>query len=163
MKPRSELYYEGRIAIGGALLLPLLAFPSYAIFCAYNWRQDPPVQELITREIFMGFELLMPLTAALAIAHLITLEQEAHFAAIRDTYPERSGRLPFLRLGEAMAVTAVGTLFAAGVFALWGVPYSLVSALLPAVPPTLWLMSVTLRGYLPCFCARGQDTGSTMC
>lgn len=144
MRSQSEIYYEARIALGGAALLPILLLPAYAIYCWYCRHVDLALPEMVHQQIFTGFELIMPLAAALLAAHLITLEPEAGFDELREVYPQPRTRLPLLRIGEAVGLTALSVAISLLLLAFVGVPYSLVTALVPALPPTLWLMGFTV-------------------
>lgn len=139
MKPRSTFYYEARITFGVGGLLPLLVLPAYAWFHGYmGYRND------VVLTITQGFELILPLVAALASAHLMTAERAAGFDELRSTYPEHQWCLPALRTAGALGWVVLAAGLGACAFRLTAGTYPLGPTLLPAIPPTLWLLALSL-------------------
>ncbi len=141
MRSRGELYYELRITFGLTSLLPLLCFPLYALLYWYLWthggRPDP-------RVLLKGFEGALPALAAVAAAHLMTVEREAGFAELRSTYPENRWRMPLIRTATAAALSLGAAALGALLFRLAMGPWSLIELALPGAAPTLFLTGLAL-------------------
>jgi hypothetical protein len=142
VRGRSVAVYEAKIVFGLAALVPALLLPLYAAFVwlVDRGRSDPTPIEQIARD----FELLLPLAAALGVAHLMAVEHEEGFAELRTSYPEHPLRLPLIRTTGAL-------LLACGVLAFGTVCILLVHGahdprlvLLPALGPLLALLGAAL-------------------
>ena len=144
-KPRSKpaLYYEFRISLGVASLLPLLGLPAIALLqWLFFLRMGFEVEqyELLLR----AFELVLPLSAGLAVAHLMTVEREAGMEELRSSYPEAPWRLPTARTLIAFVLVGAVLLVGVGGFRLvfGSVPWH--ELIPPALPPALFLLGLSL-------------------
>lgn len=139
---QTSVYYEARVAFGWATLLPALLLPAYALLAWLNWSAYRAAPQL--GELLQAFMLLLPLSAGLAAAHLMTIEREEGFDDLRRTYPESSWRLPVRRtIGGSIAVT-VSALVAGVIFHFAYGNYAPEIVILPAIPPALYLMGLAL-------------------
>ncbi|MBE0409906.1 MAG: hypothetical protein IBX69_09255 [Anaerolineales bacterium] len=138
----SYLLYEARIVSGLQALPPLLALPVFALLSWWIWEQGSSNAGLY--ELVRAFELILPLSAGLAAAHLMSIEGDEGFEELRCSYPEPAWRLPLLRAVGASCFSLLALL--AGVMAFRWVygPFPLIEVLLPALPPTLYLISISL-------------------
>lgn len=142
MRPHGIAWYEGRIAFGLSSLLPALLLPAYALLQWFFWQRGlarPALADLIK-----SFEVALPLATGLAAAHLMVVEREERFAELRATYPEPPWRLPLLRTGGALLLGSLTLLAAALAYRLAYGPYPVRDVLLPALPPALYLLGLSL-------------------
>jgi hypothetical protein len=135
-------YYEARIAFGLSSALPLLMLPAYAFFGWLSWASREAVPSF--EEISRAFEVALPLTAGLLSAHLMNIEREEGFDELRRSTQEKSWRLPLLRTSGAITYTLIAALVAAALFRLAGGDFMLADVLIPALPPTLVLLGLSL-------------------
>jgi hypothetical protein len=142
MKSRSSLVYEARLAFGFSALLPALGLPAYALLSRLLWgRYDTefPLSSLVDTLV-----ILLPLASGLSAAHLMTIEQDENFAELRNSYPEPAWRLPVYRGGAAlMLLLFCATIGLAAFRLIWG-PLDFIAALLPALPPAIYLTGLSL-------------------
>ncbi len=142
MKPKTLLCYEVRLAAGLSALLPILALPVYAVLSRLLWGRFDA--EMPLPMIVNAFEIILPLSAGLSAAHLMTIETEEGFADLRRSYPEPRLRLPLLRSGVALAFLLLAlTLGAFAFHFLWGA-YDVFAAVLPSLAPALFLTGLSL-------------------
>jgi hypothetical protein len=136
-----SLVYEARVAFGATALLPALILPLYALLLFWQNRQI--LEPLSVIEATRDLELLLPLTIALASAHVMTVEREAGFDELRAGYPEHSLRMPLLRTAGALALAAAFAGVCVG--CVWLVLGSFAPQIaLPALAPTLALLATAL-------------------
>ncbi|MFW6135720.1 MAG: hypothetical protein ACOC7N_02735 [Chloroflexota bacterium] len=143
-KPRSKpaLYYEFRVSLGAASLLPLLGLPAFALLqWLFVLRMGIEVEQY---ELLRAFELVLPLSAGLAVAHLMTVEREAGMEELRSSYPEAPWRLPAARTLIAFVLAGAVLLVGVGGFRLvfGSVPWH--ELIPPALPPALFLLGLSL-------------------
>lgn len=138
MTPRSLFYYEARVGLGPSALLPALALPLYALLEHFTWH-EPGSFHLIR-----AFEVILPLTAALAACHLMAVEREEGISELRATYPEPRWRLPALRSAGALALALLALLAGMLCFRLTSGPFSLAQVVTPALAPALFLVGAAL-------------------
>lgn len=131
-----------RICLGLPALAPLLGLPAFALLNGLIWSGS--MGEPHVYEIARAFEVVLPLAAGLAAAHLMSIEAEEGFDDLRRSYPEAAWRLPLARslfaLGLGLAALALGT----GAFRLAAGPFPIGEAVLPALPPALFLSGLSL-------------------
>ena len=139
---KPPFYYEARVAFGGAALLGALLLPGLALLGVVAWTTQERTPSLA--EITPIFELGLTLSAGLLAAHLMTIEREDGFDAIRRTYPESAVRLPLIRTLGAVVMMLFGALLASGIFALSAGAYLLADVLIPALSPALVLLTLAL-------------------
>jgi ABC-type transport system involved in multi-copper enzyme maturation permease subunit len=139
---RTIAYYELRLSLGLTALLPALLLPGFALLGWLTWasRGDMPRLD----EIVRAFELLMPLTAGLIAAGLMSIEREAGFDELRRSTPEKSWRVPLLRLSGALSFTLSAALLAALLFAVAGGEVNLRDLLAIGLPPALVMLGLAL-------------------
>lgn len=137
MRPRPIIYYEMKVGLGWTALLPLLALPLYAT--AYSWVVEPTAGG-----VRQAFELLLPLTAGLAAAPLMTVEREERFGELRATYPEPRWLLPLGRTLLAMLLVLGAAVFGWLCFRLQAGAYPFLEMALPAVGPAAFLLGLAL-------------------
>jgi hypothetical protein len=136
-----SLVYEARVAFGATALLPGLILPLYALLLFWQNRQI--LEPLSVIDATRDLELLLPLVAALASAHVMTVEREAGFDELRAGYPEHPLRLPLLRTAGALALAAVFAGLAVG--CIWlALGAFAPQIVLPALAPTLALLGAAL-------------------
>ncbi len=143
MRAKPALLYEARLVAGWASLLPALGLPAYAVLARLLWAGN---DELALGTLLNTFVVLLPLEAGLSAAHLMGIESEASFDELRHSYPEPRLKLPLLRTGAALTflLLAVG-LGLAGFGWVWGAfDIGLLPAMLPALPPALFLCGLSL-------------------
>lgn len=142
MRPRPLLLHEARVAFGLNAALPMMLLPGFAAIQWWLWTQDDVTPRLI--QLIRAFELILPLAAALASAHLMAIEREEGFHELRRSYPEHPWRLPLLRTGGALLLTLLTLAAGAALFRLGYGPYPVDETILPALAPTLFLLGVSL-------------------
>jgi hypothetical protein len=120
--------YEFLVSLGAAALLPLLGLPAFALLQWLFVISDGA--EVAFYNLVRAFELILPLSAGLAAAHLMTIEQDAGIAELRMSYPESVWRLPVAR-------TFVGLVLSAGAVVLGGLAFR------PVFGPLAWGELVT--------------------
>ncbi len=142
MKSRSPLMYEARLAFGLSALLPALGLPAYVVLSRLLWgRYDT---ELPLSSLVNTFVILLPLASGLSAAHLMSIEQDENFAELRNSYPEPAWRLPVYRGGAAlMLLLFCATLGLTAFWLIWG-SMDFIAALLPALPPAIYLTGLSL-------------------
>lgn len=142
MLTRNVAYYEARVVFGLASLLPALLLPAYALLGGLIWA----TQNRIPRfgELQSAFIFGLPLGAALAAAHLMTIEREENFDALRRSYPEASWRMPLIRIIGAVFLMVASAVVSALIFRFIYGDYDLSQSVLPAFAPALYLIGLTL-------------------
>ncbi|MCU0493187.1 MAG: hypothetical protein MUD01_16500 [Chloroflexaceae bacterium] len=150
MAPKSVWFYEAKVAFGFSALLPAALLPLYGVYLwLLTWRTGKtPTSAAIGGDL----ELILPLVAALTVAHLMTVEREERFALLRASYPEHPLRLPLLRTlgGLGLALLWFGLAVACAWSGVGAVdPLALLA---PACAPALVLLGAAL--------ATGNLTGS---
>ncbi len=142
MTAKSYVWYELRIAFGWASILPALLFPAYALLGWAVWsshNQQPALSELA-----MICELLLPLTAGLLAAHLMSIERDEAFDHIRRSYPETWWRVPLMRTVMSVGLVLCAAALGALIFRMAYGDYRLADILFPALPPALYLLGLAL-------------------
>ena len=140
MPDRGLLRYEARLALGPSAL-PVLALPAYAGF--RKLLAATGALEMSAGAL-SAFVFVLPVSAALAAAHLGMIESEAGFAELRSSFPEPAWRLPLMRTLEALLLIALSALLGWASFTLvLGRPV-LLDWILPGLPPALFLTAVAL-------------------
>jgi hypothetical protein len=135
------LVYEAKVAFGAMALMPALLVPLYALFLFWVSRQR--TESLSVWTAARDLELLLPLTAALASAHVMTVEREARFDELRAGYPEHPLRLPLLRTAGALMLAAAFAWLSVAIVRLVLGSFAPQIAL-PALAPTLALLGAVL-------------------
>lgn len=138
----SYLVYEARIVMGLQVILPVGALPAFALLSWLVWERGQFQAELY--ELARAFELILPLSAGLAAAHLMSVEEDHGFDELRRSYPEPAWRLPVLRTFEAYTFSLVALLTGLLAFRWAYGEYQIDQVLLPALPPTLYLLGFSL-------------------
>lgn len=137
-----RIWYELRVAFGLTSLLPLPALAVFGLLEWLLWRSDSThsLQMFVTRD----FTLLLPLIAGCSVAHLMSVEKEEGFDELRRSYAE-----PLVL--QSLWRTLIAFVFTGLAFGMGWIVYSLASgspvslqAILPALPPTLYLMGLSL-------------------
>jgi ABC-type transport system involved in multi-copper enzyme maturation permease subunit len=123
-------------------VLPLLVLPLYALIGLLTWTSRDTRPELY--EMTLAFEIILPLGVGLAAAHLMSLEREEGFDALRRSYPEAFWQVPLLRLVGAVVFAAISVLITIGLFLAAYGPFDLGSVVLPALAPGLYLLGMAL-------------------
>ncbi len=138
------LWSELRVTFGLTTLLPLPALAGFAALEWLTWRGGRYTIAEMLSAARRDFVLLLPLAAALAAAHLMSVEREEGFAELRDTYPAPPYQLALLR-------TSIALLFALVAVVGGWIAYGLVSpaldpsrVILPALAPTLFMLGLAL-------------------
>jgi hypothetical protein len=142
MLTRNVAYYEARVVFGMASLIPALLLPAYGILGWLIWMSQnrrPGAGELLSACI-----LILPLGAGLAAAHLMTIEREEEFDALRRSYPEQAWRIPLLRSLGAVIFMLLSAGLAGLVFVIAFGTSNLGEILLPALPPAFYIIGLTL-------------------
>lgn len=139
---RTSAYYEARVAFGWATLLPALLLPAYALVFWLNGMRYPGAPQL--GELVQAFGFGLPLSAGLAAAHLMVIEREEGFDALRRSYAEPSWRLPVRRLLGGVVAIGIGGVIAGAIFYFAYGAYPVEVVILPAVPAALYLMALAL-------------------
>ncbi|MFN8530794.1 MAG: hypothetical protein U0670_19485 [Anaerolineae bacterium] len=143
MAARNYLWYELRIAFGWGSILPTLLFPAYALLGWAVWASHD--QQPALSELAVICELLLPLTAGLLAAHLMSIERDEAFDNIRRSYPETWWRVPLMRTVMGVALILCAAAFSALIFRMaYGENYSVSDLFLPALPPALYLLALAL-------------------
>jgi hypothetical protein len=142
MQTRSVAWYEAKIVFGLSALLPLLVLPLHA--CIVSLLADPqhgiPSEEWLQK----SYEVLLPLVVGLAAAHLMMVERDERFDELRASYPEHPLRLPLLRTGGALALSALALgLNALGLRLGYG-PFLPREVMLPSIAPALYMLGLAL-------------------
>ena len=134
--------YEARIIFGFPVVLPTLLLPTYALIQWFIWSRsmDPPQLSAILR----GFELMLPLSTATAAAHLMVVDKEERFHELRVTYPEPFWFVPVLRTSGALGLGGISAILGMVLFRFAFGPYAAIDQVLPALPPTLFLLGLSL-------------------
>jgi len=136
------LVSELRAILGWTSLLPALGLPGFAVLSVLLWANhgnDPAI-----REAFQAFQLIMPLSAGLAAASLMSIEREDGFDELRRSYAEPSWKLPVIRSLEALLIPTLAALAGWAVYRWAGWPIDPQSMILTAVPATLFLTGLSL-------------------
>jgi hypothetical protein len=142
MRPKPSLWYEARVTLGFTSLLPLLGLPAYALFTwLLAWNHWSVVQ---APDIVMAFEIILPLCAGLAAAHLMSVERDAGFDELRRTYAESPWRLPLLRTLSALFITLTALLLGLLAFYLAFGLFPFQEALITALPPALFVLGLAM-------------------
>lgn len=141
MGNRSIWRYEARITFGLSACLPLLMLPLYALYTRYVWPHLPDGDPLFLTN---GFELVLPLAASLAAAHLMAVEREVDFAELRLTYAENPWRIPLVRTTGALCLTAGAVLLTLLLLRFLYGPFPVWDVLQQALAPTLYLLGIAL-------------------
>lgn len=143
-KSRSKpaLYYEFRVSLGAAALLPMLGLPAFALL---QWLFVlSSGLDVGQHELLRAFELVLPLSAGLAVAHLMTIEREENVAELRSSYPEAPWRLPAARTLVAFILVVVALLVGASAFRLVFGPVPWRELIPPALAPALFMLGLSL-------------------
>jgi ABC-type transport system involved in multi-copper enzyme maturation permease subunit len=130
------------VVFGLASLLPALLLPAYGLLGWLIWSTQHRIPALT--EIHSAFTLALPLGAALAAAHLMTIEREENFDALRRSYPEPAWRMPLARTVGAVLFMVFSAGLSAVIFRFIYGPYEMSQVVLPAVAPALYLMGLAL-------------------
>jgi hypothetical protein len=144
IKPLSKptWYYEFRISLGAAALVPLLGLPTFALL---QWLfVIPDGIEVATYELVRAFEIILPLSVGLAAAHLMTIERDEGIAELRASYPEGLWRRPAARILVALILGVVAILLGIAAFELVFVPLPIEELVGPALAPALFLLGFSL-------------------
>jgi hypothetical protein len=142
MRSKPALYYELRVTLGAAALLPLLGLPAFALLQWLFVLSDGQTVELY--DLVRAFELVLPLGAGLAAAHLMAVEREEGMAELRASYPEGRWRLPLSRTLVALVLGAAALLLGLAAFRLVFDPLPASELVEPALAPTLLLLALSL-------------------
>jgi hypothetical protein len=137
-----RLGYELRVAFGLTSLLPL---PGLAGFALLEGLINPKSSlEFMQPVTLRDFTLFLPLIAGLSVAHLMSVDKDEGFDELRKSYPE-----PLYR--QALWRTLIAFLLMGAASGLGWAAYSLILGeavplqwILPAFPPTLYLMGLSL-------------------
>jgi hypothetical protein len=138
----STMVYEARIVSGLQAFLPVFALPVFGLVSWWILKQGHNQAELYGP--VQAFELILPLSAGLSAAHLMTIEEDEGFDELRRSYPEPVWKLPWLRTVEAFSFTLVEILAALLIFRWVYGPYPISQVLVPALSPTLYLLGLSL-------------------
>jgi hypothetical protein len=141
MNLRHLLYYEFRIVFGLASLLPALLLPAYLLLGLLTWVSREATPTLF--DALRAFVLILPLSAGLLAAHLMTVEREEDFDELRRTYPEPTVWLPLVRTFGALLVGSISALASHLLLNITG-SFALSDTLLPAIAPSLMLLGIGL-------------------
>ncbi|MFP4345976.1 MAG: hypothetical protein ACLFU8_14870 [Anaerolineales bacterium] len=135
-------YYEFRVTLGAAALLPLLGLPAFALLQWLFIVSDGQTVEAYN--LVRAFELLLPLTVGLAAAQLMSVERDEGMAELRLSYPEDPWRLPLVRTGVALLIGAVAIVLGLVAFRWVFDPIPPGALVEPALGPTLFLLGLAL-------------------
>jgi hypothetical protein len=137
-----RLMRELRAAVGWSALLPLPALAGFALLegLAFSDASRADQAYLALRDTL----LLLPLSAALSSASLMSVEIDERFAELRDTYPQPLWRQALWRTALAVLLAALSFTLGWGVFALLFHNAALAQAMLPALPAVVFLLGCTL-------------------
>lgn len=139
---RPGFWYELRVTLGAASLLPVLGLPVFALAYSLTWVIDGRSGQV--DELRNVFEILLPLAAGLAAAHLMTVEHDEGFDELRRSYPEPDWRLPVLRTAIGLGLSGMALLLGALVFRwTFGRPYPLAVIFL-SIPPAIYLLGLAI-------------------
>lgn len=139
---KNVFFYEARVAHGFSTLLPALLLPAYGLIALISWLSSGIPQT--APQQLQAFAYLLPLAAGLSAAHLMTVERDENFDALRRTYPETAWRLPLIRAAGAAAYLAVGVILSASLLRLGNAGYPLDDVVMPVVPAALFMMMLGL-------------------
>lgn len=135
-------WYELRVTLGPASLLPALGLPVFALAYSLTWLMEGRAGHV--DELRNLLEILLPLASGMAVAHLMTVEPEEGFEELRLSYPEPAWRLPLLRTAIALGLGGMTLLLSALVLRwTFGRPYPLAVILL-AIPPGIYLLGLAI-------------------
>jgi hypothetical protein len=142
MKSNPFLWYETRLAFDFSALLPAFGLPVYAVISKLlmgRYDSELPISSLINTLV-----ILLPLVSGFSTAHLMSIEQEANFNELRNTYPKPAWWIPVIRGGLAFVLLLVCAMAGWLAFRLvWG-SKDYITALLPALPPAIYLTGLSL-------------------
>lgn len=139
---KASFFYEARIIFGMASLLPAMLLPAYALLGWIVWTMQEHHPDLSV--IASACEQLLPLSAGLLAAHLMSIEREEDFDEIRRSYPESSWRIPLTRSLGAIVITLGAASLAALIFRFAYGDYPFPEVILPALPPAFYLLALAL-------------------
>jgi hypothetical protein len=142
MPTKPAWYYELRVTLGAAALLPLLGLPAFALLQWLFIVSDGQTVEAYN--LVRAFELLLPLGVGLAAAHLMTVEREEGMAEMRASYPEGRWRLPLSRTVVALLLGTTATLLGIAAFRWVFDPLPASELVEPALAPALLLLGLSL-------------------
>lgn len=138
---RPTFWYELRVTLGLANLLPVLGLPAFALAYSLTWVAEGRTGQV--DELRNVIEILLPLATGLAAAHLMTVEHEEGFDELRRSYPEPAWQAPLLRTAIGLGLSGMALLLGALVFRwTFGQPYPLAVVLLP-IPPAIYLLGLS--------------------
>lgn len=140
LSARSIVYYEARVSFGTTVLLAVLGLPACALISALNWRDVPAA----FAQVMEVFELGLPLVAGIASAHLMSVEREERFDALRDSYPEPIWHVPLLRTLGALELTLLCLLSGLISFRVVYGEFDVRLIVLAACPPAIYLSGLAL-------------------
>ncbi len=138
------LWSELRVTFGLTALLPLPALAGFAMLEWFTWRDGRYTVAEMLSAARRDFVLLLPLAAAMAAAHLMSVEREEGFAELRDTYPAPPYQLALLRTSIALLFTLVAL---AGGWIAYGLAIPTLDpsrVILPALAPTILMLGLAL-------------------
>jgi len=139
-----KLYYEYRLTSGVAIWLPTLLLPAFAIFNWWLFSEDNPYTMPMFERITMIFELGLPLTAALAVAHLMGIEREQNFDELRHTMPEATWEILAYRIAVAIIMTLISIGITAASMAILWEPFDLWSILENVLPAVSFMVAMSI-------------------
>jgi hypothetical protein len=139
---RNVAWYEARMVFGAASLLPTLLLPAYGLLGWVVWVSQNTTP--LPGEVHNAFVFILPLGSALAAAHLMTIEREEGFDALRRSYPEPPWRIPLIRSAEAVLLMVLSTVISCLIFGYMFDELDLGQIALPALAPALYLTGLAL-------------------
>ncbi len=140
MFPKSLVYYEARVVFGATALLPTLVIPVFAVITSLSRQVDQPSID----QFVQAFEVILPLAAGLSATHLMTIEREEAFDALRNSYPEPSWCVPVVRTLGTLWLLVLSVLLGISSFAILYGLTDFWTAIAPALPPALYLIGLVL-------------------
>lgn len=133
-------WYEAKVIHGFSALLPALILPAFAAIGILAWK---PYGHVPSMEDVLGlFIMALPLIGGLASAHLMSIEREENFDALRRSYPEPSWRLPLVRLAGTALLLALSVTACLLLLRVVGCYYTVDEVVRPALPATLFMMAL---------------------
>ncbi|MBE2193276.1 MAG: hypothetical protein IAE83_03800 [Anaerolinea sp.] len=142
MRAKPMLYYDLRLTVGLTSILPALVLPLFGMLNGLIWHLNRFTPRQL--DIERPFEVALPLFAALASAHLMTIEQDERFSDLRDSYPEPRWRLPLLRMMVGFVIAAAILLAGGLVYRIVYGYYDPVDIFPPAFAPTVFLLGLSI-------------------
>ncbi|HSV85739.1 MAG TPA: hypothetical protein VLH85_04135 [Levilinea sp.] len=142
MHSKPSVWYEARLTLSLTALLPVLWLPFFVLIRWLLARDTGYPVDL--SEAMPAFEIILPLSAGLAAAHLMSIEQDAGFDELYRSYPQPAWRLPLLRTCAAFFITAAALLLGCTSYALAFGVFPLQTAITVALPPALFLIGLSL-------------------